>query len=203
MFKEAIKRPFSSPVRLVWAVVLFVLPIVNFIYFGYLYECIRTSQKKDLPEFKHYWRLFVTGFKMFIISLLYTIPIYILLSIAMTFYLAVDDLLGFPLYALSVLIAYLLPIALVNFVAHEKMVFAFQDILKKAFTKLYLKTIVQLMLLVIPYMLVSSVITYVLFALLGNIDWLFYLVSLLTVSVFSVLYQITSMTILAQVHRKL
>ena len=203
VFKEAIKRPFSSPVRLVWAVVLLVLPIVNFIFFGYLYECIRSSQKNDMPEFKRYGSLFMTGFKMFIISLLYTLPVYILLSIAMTFYLAVDDLLGFPIYAICVIAAYLLPLALVNFAINDSVAFAFQGLLKKAFTKLYLKTIVQLLLLVIPYLLVSSAVAYVLFTFLVDIDWIFYPVSLFTVYFFSALYQITSMTILARVYGKL
>lgn len=204
MFKEAIIRPFSSPRRLIWSIVLFVIPIVNFIFFGYLYECVRTAQKKDLPEFKHYGTLFMNGFKMFIISLLYTLPVFILLTIATTFYLAIDDLLGFPLYALCILVAYLLPLALVNFAEHGSVAFAFQDLLKKAFTRLYLKTILQLLILLVPYMLINTAFAFVLLTVMPDaLSWLSSFLTFLSTSILSVLYQITFFTILAQNYRKL
>lgn len=205
MYLQAIKRPFSSVRRLLWGTVLLTIPIVNFLFFGYLYECTRSAYKgrEDIPEWGNYGHLFLNGLKMFIISVLYTIPVYFLLALASTFYLAIDDLLGFPLYLLCLLIMYLLPMALLNFVIQGQFSFAFKGILRRAFTWLYLKTIFKLILLLIPYMLFNAVAGFAIFHLLGSIESLMYLALAFVLAFAGAAYQITMFTVLAKIYRKL
>jgi len=205
MYLQAVKRPFSNKKRLIWGAVLLFFPIINFFFFGYLYECARRSYagKNELPRWQNYGHLFLTGLKMFLISLIYAIPVYFLLALASTFYLAIDDLLGFPLYLICILIMYLLPIALINFTMYGKFSFAFKHIIKRAFTWLYLKTLLKLILLLIPYLLFNFVVGFLIFSVLASVDWLMYLMSVSVLSIVSAAYQITSFTILAKIYRKL
>ena len=205
MFNEAVKRLFLDPKKLIWSAILYLIPIVNFISWGYMCVCARSAYKglPGLPVYANYGRLFMNGLKLFIISLIYILPVYALLSIAMTFYLSVDDLLGFPLYAISIILVYLMPLAFVRFAVHGRIVFAFQGIFKHAFTKLYLKTIVQIILLLIPYFLIFSVIAYIFYALLSWMELLMMPAMLIAMAFGSVAFQITFMTVLSKIYRKL
>jgi hypothetical protein len=53
-----------------------IIPIVNFIMFGYLMEIFRGA--RAAPELDDYGRLFVDGFKLFIVGLIYAIPLIVL-----------------------------------------------------------------------------------------------------------------------------
>ncbi len=205
MYLQAVKRPFSNQKRLIWGSVLLFFPIINFFFFGYLYECARRAYagKNELPRWENYGHLFLTGLKMFLISILYAIPVYFLLALASTFYLAIDDLLGFPLYIICFLIMYLLPMALINFTMYGKFSFAFKHIVKRAFTWLYLKTLLKLIVLSIPNLLLNQESGYLIFSVLASVDWLMYLMSVFVLTIVSAAYQITFFTILAKIYRKL
>lgn len=205
MYLKAVIRPFSSIRRLLWGAFLLMWPVVNILFFGYLYECARSaySGSTGLPKWENYGRLFLNGLKMFLISLIYTIPVYLLLAVASTFYLAIDDLLGIPIYAVCIIIIYLLPLALLKFMILGRFGSAFKGLLKRAFTWLYLKTILKLVLLFIPYFLFNLTVALILFSLLSSIDWILYFASLFVVSFVSAAFQITGFTILAKSYRKL
>lgn len=57
-------------------IIISIIPIVNFIMFGYLMEIFRGA--RTAPELDDYGRLFVDGFKFFIVSLVYAIPLIVL-----------------------------------------------------------------------------------------------------------------------------
>ena len=81
-FKEAVKRPFQDTKTLIIGMIIMLIPIVNFtVGVGYFLECARTSLKKNnkLPEFKDWSNLFMKGIGALVISLVYAIPIFIVL----------------------------------------------------------------------------------------------------------------------------
>lgn len=205
MYLDAVKRPFSRKKSLIWSTFLLFFPIVNFFFFGYLSECARFAHegKNHLPKWNNYGFLFFNGFKMFLISVLYAIPVYFLLALASTFYLAIDDLLGFPLYVFAFVVMYMLPIALISFSVNGRFNFAFKNIAGKAFNWLYLKTLLKLILLIIPYLMFNLVCGFIIFSLLASVDWVMFLLSSFVVTFVSASYQITMFTILAKVYRKL
>jgi len=75
-YGEALKRPFTDFKKLLIGVLLGMIPIVNFFTHGYLLECSRTAMKGrfNLPEWKNMGDLFVKGFFMNLISIIYFIP---------------------------------------------------------------------------------------------------------------------------------
>lgn len=205
MYLEAVRRPFSNIRKLLWGAFLLFWPLINLMFFGYLYECARGAYfgKQVLPEWQNYGNLFLNGLKLFLISIIYTIPVYFLLALASTFYLAVDDLLGFPLYLLSILVIYLLPVGMMNFMVHGRFNFAFKKVLRRGFSWLYLKTLLKLLLLLVPYLLFNMVSGFLIFGMLASVDWLMYLLSLIVVNFVAAAYQITFFTILAKIYKKL
>ena len=56
-------------------VIISIIPIVNFIMFGYLMEIFRGA--RAAPELDDYGRLFVDGLKLFVVGLIYSIPLII------------------------------------------------------------------------------------------------------------------------------
>jgi len=56
-------------------IIISIIPIVNFIMFGYLMEIFRGA--RTAPELNDYGRLFVDGLKLFVVGLIYSIPIII------------------------------------------------------------------------------------------------------------------------------
>ena len=57
-------------------IIISIIPIVNFIMFGYLMEIFRGA--RTAPELNDYGRLFVDGFKLFLVGLIYSIPLIVL-----------------------------------------------------------------------------------------------------------------------------
>lgn len=82
-YGEILKRPFTDFTKLLIGIVLSIFPIINFFAMGYILECAKTAQKKqfDLPEWKNMGDLFVSGFFMFILSIIYAIPALIIFGI--------------------------------------------------------------------------------------------------------------------------
>lgn len=56
--------------------IITIIPIVNFIMFGYLMEIFRGA--RSAPELDDYGRLFVDGLKLFVVGLIYAIPLIVL-----------------------------------------------------------------------------------------------------------------------------
>ncbi|HIH02713.1 MAG TPA: DUF4013 domain-containing protein [Methanoregulaceae archaeon] len=56
-------------------IIISIIPIVNFIMFGYLMEIFRGA--RAAPELDEYGRLFIDGLKLFVVGLIYSIPIII------------------------------------------------------------------------------------------------------------------------------
>jgi hypothetical protein len=56
-------------------IIISIIPIVNFIMFGYLMEVFRGA--RAAPELDDYGRLFVDGLKLFVVGLIYSIPLII------------------------------------------------------------------------------------------------------------------------------
>jgi len=82
-YMEAIRRPFSDFKKLLLGWIISLIPIVNFIAFGYQLECGRSANKGKLklPEWKGYGELFIHGFLSIIIWLIYSIPVIIVFGI--------------------------------------------------------------------------------------------------------------------------
>ncbi len=77
--ESAIKRPFQNLEVLLIGSVIAAIPIVNFLFMGFLVECIRRSLKKDntLPAWEGWEGKFLDGVKIFAIQIIYMIPILI------------------------------------------------------------------------------------------------------------------------------
>jgi hypothetical protein len=54
-------------------IVISIIPIVNFIMYGYLMEIFRGA--RAAPELDDYARLFIDGLKLFVVGLIYAIPL--------------------------------------------------------------------------------------------------------------------------------
>ena len=80
-YGQALKRPFTNIGRLVILFILYLIPIVNFIAFGYFLECAKIAKEKKLPELKNYGSLFVRGLLSLIIGLIYFLPALIIMVI--------------------------------------------------------------------------------------------------------------------------
>ena len=78
-FTTAMKRPFSDVRKLLIGIVLSLIPIVNWISQGYVVYCSGLSnkvkaKKGELPEWKNWGDLFITGFLVTVIYIIYMIP---------------------------------------------------------------------------------------------------------------------------------
>jgi hypothetical protein len=60
-------------------IIIGIIPIVNFIMYGYLMEIFRGP--RVAPELEDYGRLFIDGLKFFVVGLIYAIPIFIVYAL--------------------------------------------------------------------------------------------------------------------------
>ncbi|ACL17637.1 DUF4013 domain-containing protein [Methanosphaerula palustris] len=65
--------------RWVLLTIVSIIPIVNFISFGYAMEIYRGT--KPAPELENWGTLFVDGLKLFIVMLIYAIPVLVIIAI--------------------------------------------------------------------------------------------------------------------------
>ena len=65
--------------RWVLLTIVSIIPIVNFIIFGYMMEIYRGT--KPAPELENWGTLFVDGLKLFIVMLIYMIPVIVIIAI--------------------------------------------------------------------------------------------------------------------------
>ena len=82
---EALKRPFGNFTKLIIGIVLNLLPIVNFLAYGYELRCANTAMKNkiQLPKWEKFGDLFVTGLLSFIIQFIYYLPGLILIGLSL------------------------------------------------------------------------------------------------------------------------
>ncbi len=85
-YMEAIKRPFTDLKKSGLAALLGLLPVVNFLSYGYFLECAKTSinKKIGLPEWINWKDKFIKGFLFFIIWAIYSLPLFALSILMLT-----------------------------------------------------------------------------------------------------------------------
>lgn len=91
-YRKALKRPFSDIKKLLIAILISIVPIVNFMFTGYILDVAKTAMKKkyELPEW-NYKTNFVQGFISLIISLVYMIPFLVLVLLAILVVVLLKD----------------------------------------------------------------------------------------------------------------
>lgn len=165
---RAIKRPFTDFKKLIIGILLnlpipFVKIVTNTMALGYTFNCGKTASesKYEMPEWKEYGKLWVNAFVAGIIALIYLIPV-----IIMIFIFAKDLVMDYAtdkttllvnfisnpaglistygigilfVWALTIIIGYLTPIAILNWIITGKFgsAFDFGDIFKKVFNGKY------------------------------------------------------------------
>ena len=149
-YESAIKRPFTDWKKLVIGVFLSIIPIVNFITYGYFIKCAKTKDK--LPEWDNIKDYFITGLMIVIIGSIYILPGFILMGLG----LATGTIFGLTLNSiilgilsgslflilaifLLLIVSYILPIAIFDFVKRNKFEDAFKlkSIIKRSFKQTY------------------------------------------------------------------
>jgi len=80
IISDSIKYPSAAWSKVVILGVILIIPIVNFIGLGYLFRIIKATFAgiDELPDFDEVGELFIDGLKIFIVSLIYAIPVIII-----------------------------------------------------------------------------------------------------------------------------
>ena len=157
-YEGAIKKPFSDIKNLVIGCLLNIIPIINFFSIGYAVDVSRLSMKgkNKMPEWGNWGALFVDGLLVFLISIIWLIPVIILLLATIGFSVITAIMKGgleqglLPILAtagtgllitliVAILIGYFSPLAVMGFVKSKKFAeaFNFSTIFKKAFNAKY------------------------------------------------------------------
>jgi len=172
IYELSIKRPFTDFKKLGIGLLFNILPILNFFAVGYALRCSQLSMKNnfEMPSWEKKDELFKNGLFSFLISFIYGMP-FILLSLILFFQVLikfnlseiqnkeysiqffkdtiVNNLTGFILVSLLfILIMYVTPSAIMNFINKNKFskAFEFSTVFKKAFTRKYFITILLMFL---------------------------------------------------------
>jgi len=201
-YAESFKRPFTNFKRIVLGIIVSAVPILNFAAAGYALECARTAVNNnfELPSFKEFGDLFMHGFFATLISLIYSIPLFILLgvftNISMSPFLSpfradfLVSLLGlgittqFLITIVFIFTMYLIPNAILSYAFNEKVssAFVYDRMKERSLDKNYLKN----------WLLVSA--TYVLLIAI------FIQVPVVGVSIATFLASIVGLSILGEVY---
>jgi len=221
-FREAIKRPFQDFKKLGIGALMYMIPLVNIItmFFasGYGLECAKTAMKKksNLPEWADWGNLWIRGFLSLLISIIYALPL-VILSILFAGPI-ISKLMGGILSSnpatfiealgsagntiaflglFAVLIAYVLPMAIMFFVEKWNFGDAFRigDIFKKAFTSKYF---VAWIILIAYAMVVGWIV-----ALLTAATTITIIIPLILMGFWNIILTITSMTIFGEVYSEI
>ena len=172
IYELSIKRPFTDFKKLGIGLLFNILPILNFFAVGYALRCAQLSMKNnfEMPSWDKKDELFKNGLFSFLISFIYGIPFILFSSILffqalIKFNLSeirnqeyiiqffkdaiITNLAVFILVSLLfILIIYITPSAIMNFVSKNKFskAFEFSTVFKKAFTSKYFITILLMFL---------------------------------------------------------
>lgn len=170
-YLTALKRPFTNWKNFGIGALLSIVPIVNIITFGYIYEIISLTLKNkySMPDWTNLKQLFINGFLLLIIIIIYFLPL-IVISVILTIpvftgttYASQLGAFGtqvFTIILLFGLLGYFIPPLLINFVQKGKFSGAFDfSKLRITFTGKYLSA-----------WLVASLITVVISSILNLIS---------------------------------
>ena len=221
-FGEAIKRPFQDFKKLGIGALMYIIPwvsiITGFFSSGYGLECAKTAIKKkpNLPEWSDWGNLWIRGFLMFLISVIYFLPL-ALLSVLFIGPLILKIMGGILssnpetfieglgsagntlafLGLLAVLIVYVLPMAIMFFVEKWNFSDAFKigDIFKKAFTSKYF---VAWIILIVYAMVIGFIVT-----LLTAATTVTVIIPLILMGFWNMALTITSMTVFGEVYSEI
>ena len=228
VYIKAIKRPFSDFKKFTIGVILLLVPLLNiitgFIVRGYQLECSKEAKNKKykLPEWGNIKKHFIVGILSFIISFVYFLPALIVLiasfgkviitliqtanpdfeSIASA--LTMAGVIGAVIATiLFVLTAYIMPIALLEFVNKYKFKDAFR--IKKVFKKAFKGKYLGAVLLVVIYYIILSVITSTLLMAVGLIPYALasQVASVIFSAIVSFAFGVTAFTLIGEVYPKL
>lgn len=229
----AIKRPFSDGKKLLIGMLMYVIPVLNlitsFFGLGYVLKSASMSLKKDkrLPEWDSWGELFVKGLLAVVISMIWSIPLWIVLGIvagtAISAFLgslaaaqangagamaAVSALTGAGAGAsaviiavLSIVLVYVVPSAILNFVKEDRFggAFSIRTVFKNAFTGKYFVAWLASVLVMFIFTLVLGAINGALL-LIPVIGWM---LSLVIMAVGAFAGAMIYMTILAEAYGEL
>jgi hypothetical protein len=159
-YVESVKRPFTDIGKLVLGIVISIIPIVNFMFSGYLLNVAKSAMKKDmeLPKWENWGTLFVEGLLAFVIGIIYMLPVVVILGgLLLVGGLSVPGLItggmlgmagvmaGLGMYIvvlviIALVLGFLSTVALLTYAETRDFssAFAFRDIIKKAFTGTYI-----------------------------------------------------------------
>lgn len=131
IISDSIKYPSAGWTKVVILGVILIIPIVNFIGLGYLFRIIKATFAgiDELPDFDEVGELFIDGIKIFIVSLIYAIPVIIIaliISMLIGFgYQNTTTLTSFDMFAIfagySVYIIVAIIVGLIEFMAIANM----------------------------------------------------------------------------------
>ncbi|OIO62752.1 hypothetical protein AUJ83_02370 [Candidatus Woesearchaeota archaeon CG1_02_33_12] len=221
-FGEAIKRPFQDFKKLGIGALMYMIPwvsiITGFFSSGYGLECAKTAIKKkpNLPEWSDWGNLWIRGFLMFLISVIYFLPL-ALLSVLFVGPLILKIMGGILssnpetfieglgsagntlafLGLLAVLIVYVLPMAIMFFVEKWNFSDAFKigDIFKKAFTSKYF---VAWIILIVYAMVIGLIISS-----LAAVTTITVIIPLILMGFWNMTLTITAMTVFGEVYSEI
>ncbi len=221
-FGEAIKRPFQDFKKLGIGALMYMIPwvsiITGFFSSGYGLECAKTAIKKKskLPEWADWGNLWIRGFLVFLISVIYFLPL-ALLSVLFVGPLILKIMGGILssnpetfieglgsagstlafLGLFAVLIAYILPMAIMFFVEKWKFGDAFKigDVFKKAFTSKYF---VAWIILIVYAMVIGLIV-----ASLAAATTITVIIPLILMGFWNMALTITSMTVFGEVYSEI
>jgi hypothetical protein len=83
-YEEAFRKPFTDLMKLVLGIVLSIIPIVQFVAYGFAIECSgvgKNKLSKKMPEWKDYVDYFVKGLISAIIGGIYLLPAIIVFAV--------------------------------------------------------------------------------------------------------------------------
>lgn len=179
-YETAFKRPFSDVKKLVIAMLLNIVPVVNLLVYGWLLEVARSSGNRKnvstLPDWKDWGKLVVNALLALVVSLAYALPL-LLVGLIVGFRMFASMFTGQMMMwsALSsmgvwlvflviygLFFIYVLPSAILAFAFSGKLssAFEFGNVIKRAFNVEYF----------VPW-LVSIVYSALAGAVLGWIPW--------------------------------
>ncbi|MBS3155487.1 DUF4013 domain-containing protein [Candidatus Woesearchaeota archaeon] len=200
-YESAFKRPFLDIKKLLIGILLSILPIINFFSLGYVLDAAKLTLKKknDLPEWENWGELFVHGFLVFVIGIIYLLPSLILALLAvgsgiLKWFVTKSALEGLetggPLLIAAglvmIVMVYVAPISMILYAKNWefKEAFNFSEIIKRILTgKYFIVWIISMVLSVIGMGILSIV------PIIGG-------------SIASFITSIISMTLFAQVYNE-
>jgi hypothetical protein len=106
IISDAIKYPSAGWAKILILGVILIIPIVNFIGLGYVFRIIKATFAgiDELPDFDEVGELFIDGLKIFLVSIIYAIPVFIIgfiVSLILSFgYQATSTFTSFDMFAI-------------------------------------------------------------------------------------------------------